>query len=115
MIRIRIRKHPSPGDLLALWHGELPGPERSRVLAHQRDCTQCSATAAELLRAEAELSAQLPPFPETWLEMGREALLRSARPCALDSDSLTALLGRGARKASCHMIEELLGAESVPT
>lgn len=114
MIRIRIRRHPSAGELLANCHGELPGPERSLILAHLKECPRCREAAAELLSTEAQLGSQLPPFPETLLEQGKETLLRAARGCTIDEDSLSALFGGRASIASCRMIEELLGAAATP-
>jgi hypothetical protein len=114
LIRFRLRRHPSDGELLAFCDNELPAAERSFLQAHILRCQACQRQADELLEGQQRLGEILPGFPESLLEQGRNALLNSRLECGVDPDNLVSILGVNASRASCRLIEDLLGGAAVP-
>lgn len=115
MIRFRLRRHATNGELAAYVDGQLAPAVKSRVVSHLEECNQCRSLAAELREGTVTLESVLPPFPAGLLASGRDRLLAAAVDCRLDLETMKALFGSQARLQSCRMVNELLGAGSVPT
>jgi hypothetical protein len=74
--------HPSPGALVELHFGESPAHARQALLAHARQCAECTAFARELDFLERSLASgpdDAPPSDGLERVLARVAVVRPAR------------------------------------